>query len=167
MFGGTISRLQAEDLMVFRRIRLEALHADHAAFASTAADWENAPDEEWSRRFSETTIFVAFLNNEPIGMMGLMRQRASKMAHRASVVMVYVRQSMRGLGVSTALFDTLVDYARSTGIRRLELAVSTENPAAQKLYLRKGFVQIGRIPGAFFHDGKEIDEYMMARRIDD
>jgi RimJ/RimL family protein N-acetyltransferase len=47
----------------------------------------------------------------------------------------------------------------------LELAVSAENPAAIRFYLREGFSEVGRIPGGFLHDGREIDDVMMVRRL--
>lgn len=87
------------------------------------------------------------------------------MAHRATVVMVYVRESARGTGVAAALLDAIVACAASEGIRQLELAVSIENPAAKRFYERHGFAAFGTIPGGFLHQGREIDEVLMARRI--
>jgi RimJ/RimL family protein N-acetyltransferase len=165
MSVGVVRLLQPSEFEVFRGIRLEALREEPAAFASTATEWEKLPDEEWRRRIEAAPVFVAFHDDEPIGIMGLMRQGASKMAHRATIIMVYVRQNLRGTGISSALLDALTNSARQIGIRQLELAVSVENLAAQRFYLRKGFSEIGRIPGGFLHDGKEIDEIMMARRI--
>ena len=155
------------DVDTFRRIRLEALHAEPAAYASKAADWEALSDDEWRRRLTDNPVFAAFLDGEPVGIMGLLHQRSSKMAHRATIVMVYVRKSRRRAGVATALLKSLTDCARDRGIRQLELAVSVENPAAIRFYRSEGFIEIGRIPGGFLHDGMEIDEVMMARRIGD
>jgi ribosomal protein S18 acetylase RimI-like enzyme len=89
------------------------------------------------------------------------------MAHRATIIMVYVRKSFRGSGIASELLQSVTDHARASGIRQLELAVTAENPGARRFYEREGFAVIGRIPGGFLHDGKEIDEIMMARRIDD
>lgn len=44
-------------------------------------------------------------------------------------------------------------------------AVSAENPAAIRFYLREGFSEVGRIPAGFLHDGREIDDVMMVRRL--
>ncbi|MEY9833020.1 ribosomal protein S18 acetylase RimI-like enzyme [Sinorhizobium fredii] len=79
--------------------------------------------------------------------MGLLRQRASKMVHRATVVMVYVHRGLRGSGVARLLFSAVADYARSEGIRQLELSVSAENAAAIAFYRRERFEAVGRIPG--------------------
>jgi len=153
------------DVEIFRRIRLEALRAEPAAFASSAEDWEALADDEWRRRLTDNPVLVAFRDSEPVGIMGLMRQRSSRMAHRATIVMVYLRENLRGAGLATALLRSLTDCARDRGIRQLELAVSVENPAAIRFYRREGFTDIGRIPGGFLHDGREIDQIMMARRI--
>jgi hypothetical protein len=45
--------LGPDDVEVFRRIRLEALRADPAAYASRAEDWEALPDAEWRRRMTD------------------------------------------------------------------------------------------------------------------
>ncbi|WEX75297.1 GNAT family N-acetyltransferase [Sinorhizobium numidicum] len=162
-----IRLLSIDDVGIFRRIRLEALRTEPASFASSIEDWENLADDEWRRRMIDNAVFVAFRGDEPVGIMGLMRQRASKMAHRATVVMVYLQASLRGTGVARMLLQTLVDHARHEGIRQLELAVSAENAVAIRFYLREGFAQVGRIPGGILHNGQEIDDIVMARRIVD
>ena len=110
-------------------------------------------------------VVAAFLGDEPVGLAGLMRQRPSRMVHRASIVMVYLRKSLRGTGVADGLIDAVIDEARAMGIVQLELSVTAENRAAVRFYERKGFVTIGRIPGALMHEGRELDDLVMARRI--
>ncbi len=160
----TIRRLGPEDVDAFRRIRLEALRLEPAAYASSHDDWAQLSDEEWRQRLSDP-VFVAFLDGEPVGITGLMRQRASKMAHRATIVMVYVRQNLRGTGLARHLLHTVSDHARAMGIVQLELTVNAENPAAKRYYAREGFTEVGKIPGGFLHEGREIDELLMVRRL--
>ncbi|HTV67379.1 MAG TPA: GNAT family N-acetyltransferase [Rhizobiaceae bacterium] len=165
MSGAAVRLLTPEDVETFKRIRLEALRLAPEAFASRFDDWEHLPDEEWQRRVTANPVFVAFRDDEPVGIMGLMLQQSSKMAHRATIIMVYLRESERGSGAAPALLDALLDHARRTGIRQIELAVTAENPAAERFYARHDFKEIGRIPGGFLHDGREIDEILMARRL--
>lgn len=160
----TIRRVGPDEVEAFRRIRLEALRADPSFFASSVEDWEVLPDEEWNRRLAEP-VFVAFLDGEPVGMMGLQRQRPSKMAHRAVVIMVYVRKNLRGTGLAKRLLDVVAGYAGDAGILQLELTVSARNPAAIRFYEREGFTEVGRIPAGFLHDGDEIDDVIMVRRL--
>ncbi|MBP2445282.1 GNAT family N-acetyltransferase [Rhizobium leguminosarum] len=162
----TIRLIQADEVEAFRRIRLEALRAEPSSFASRYEDWEILPDEEWRNRLNEP-VFIAFQNGEPVGIMGLLRQRSSKMAHRATIIMVYIGKSLRGTGLAGRLLDVVSDHARHIGIRQLELFVSAENPAAIRFYQREGFSEIGRIPGGVLEEGREIDDVMMARRLVD
>ncbi|PKR89185.1 GNAT family N-acetyltransferase [Pleomorphomonas diazotrophica] len=160
----TIRRIGADDVEAFRRIRLEALREEPSAYASSYEDWAGLTDEEWRNRMSEPVV-VAFRGDEPVGLMGLMRQRSSKMLHRASIVMVYVRKSQRGTGVADNLIEAIIEEARAMGIVQLELAVTADNRPAVRFYERMGFVPIGRVPGALMHEGRELDDLMMARRI--
>ena len=162
--GITIRHISANEFDIFRQIRLEALRAEPSSFASSAEDWEALPDEEWSRRLNDP-VFVAFQDDEPVGVMGLLRQRSSKMAHRATLIMVYVRKGLRGVGLAKDLLDTVIAHALTEGVVQLELVVSAENPKAIRFYHREGFSEIGRIPGGVRHNGREIDDLMMARRL--
>ena len=160
----TIRRLDVADVDIFKRVRLEALRCEPAFYASSYEDWAGLSTEEWQKRLNDP-VFVAFQGGEPVSITGLLRQRAAKMAHRATIVMVYVRMSLRGTGLARDLLNVAADYARDIGIRQLELAVSAENAVAMRFYRREGFVEVGRIPGGFFQEGREIDDVMMVRRI--
>lgn len=162
--GVLIRRLSTDEIDVFRHIRLEALSREPSSFASRFEDWSNLSDEEWRQRFNKP-VFVAFLDDQPVGMMGLSRQHPSKMAHRATLVGVYVRKSERGTGIAENLLKAIADYATSVRVLQLELAVSVENPAAMRFYQRQGFAEVGRIPGGFLDDDQEIDEVIMMRRL--
>lgn len=165
--GAVVRLLGPDDVEVFRSIRLEALRVEPAAFASSAKDWEKLPAEEWRRRLTDNPVFVALRDDAPIGIMGLLRERPAKMAHRAYIVMVYVRRDQRGTGAARALLQSTMEHARTMAIRQLELAVNAENEAAIRFYRREGFREIGRIPNALMHEDREIDELLMARHIAD
>lgn len=160
----TIRRVDAAEVEAFRSIRLEALRAEPMFLASSYEYWATLSTEEWKARLRDP-VFVAFQGDEPVGLTGLFRQRAGKMAHRAVIIMVYVRKSLRGTGLAGDLLKAAADHARDIGIRLLELAVSAENPAAIRFYERQGFIEVGRIPGGFLYEGREIDDVMMVRRI--
>jgi ribosomal protein S18 acetylase RimI-like enzyme len=52
---------------------------------------------------------------------------------------LYVSEQARGLGVGRALTQAVIDRATARGCRRVELDVSSENPAAMALYRSLGF----------------------------
>lgn len=159
-----IRRISPDDIEIFRRIRLEALRCEPTSFASRFEDWVILPDEEWRYRLHDP-VFVAFNEDEPVGVMGLLRQRPAKMAHRATLVMVYVRASFRGTALVGNLLDAVIDFAKKEGIWQLELAVNAENLAAAGFYRRNGFIEIGRIPCGLLEDDREIDDIIMVRRL--
>lgn len=166
MVETSIRRLTEKDVDIFREMRLEALRTEPEAYASSAADWEKLTADEWRTRLAQNSVFAAFWDDAPVGIMGLMRQSASKMAHRATLIMVYVRAEARGTGIARALLEAVKSFAKDNGIRQIELAVSAENPVAANFYKRVGFSQIGCVPGGFLHEGREIDDIMMACRVD-
>ncbi|MDR6670155.1 GNAT family N-acetyltransferase [Rhizobium sp. 1399] len=164
--GITIRRLSADELDLYRAIRLEALRSEPSSFATTIEDWLRLSREEWLARMA-SAVFVAFEENEPVGMMGLSRQMPSKMNHRARLVGVYLRKNLRGSGVAADLLDAVCDHAKSIGIQQLELTVSAEVARALRFYERHGFEAVGRVPNALRDEGEIIDELIMIRRLNE
>ncbi len=166
----TVRRLKPSDIETFRALRLEALRAEALraepdAYASTAADWEALSAAEWAERL-EHPVLAIFRDGAAVGLMGLVRQASSRMAHRATLVMAYVRAGERGSGVAATLLDGVIAEAQALGVSQLELAVSADNLAAIRFYRRAGFVEVGRIPGGFRHPDGDVDEVLMALRLE-
>ncbi|MCS4245449.1 hypothetical protein M2418_004997 [Rhizobium sp. BIGb0125] len=67
--------------------------------------WRLAPRLNAFTEFFERTasgLEIAFAQDVPACLMGLKRSQPAKMRHRATLVMVYVRQSLRGSGLASA-----------------------------------------------------------------
>ena len=58
-----------------------------------------------------------------------------------------------------------MELAGRIGIRQVELAVTAQNKPALSFYRREGFRDIGTIPAGFVHEGKDMDEVLMFRRL--
>lgn len=160
-----IKRATAAELGAFKQIRLEALRLEGENFGSAYEELAGLSDAEWLRLL-EIPVFLAFRNDEPVGISGLLRERGIKTQHRALVIMVYLREDVRGSGLAKRLLDTVVGQASRDGIRQLELHVRAANAAAIRFYEREGFVEIGRIPAATIFEGREVDEILMFRRLE-
>ncbi|MDR6100484.1 GNAT superfamily N-acetyltransferase [Agrobacterium larrymoorei] len=162
----TLIRLLAYgELDVYRQLRLEALALEPAAFASTFEDCVALGETMLQRRL-ETPVFAAFAHDDPVGMMGLLTRKERKMAHRASIVGVYMRESWRRSGLATKLLNAVIEHAADAGIFQLELGLSAENLIALQFYRRNGFVEAARLCGGYREQGREIDEIIMIRRLD-
>ncbi|MBZ7927610.1 GNAT family N-acetyltransferase (plasmid) [Ensifer adhaerens] len=162
--GAVVRRLSVKDVDMFRRIRLEALSHEPLSYASVFADWVHLSDRQW-RQHLHQPVFVALLNGQPVGMMGLRVEYARKMAHRAKLVSVYVRKSSRGTGVAAKLLDGVTEHALAHGVLQLELAVNAENSPAIRFYERHGFIAVGRIPNGFLGLDRMHDELIMVQRL--
>ncbi len=81
-----IRQLAPGDAHILKAMRLEALQLEPSAYASSFSDWAALSDDEWRDRL-KMPVFVAFNTEQPVGIMGLMRQKATKMQHRASLIM--------------------------------------------------------------------------------
>ena len=161
-----VRRLGPDDVAAFRRIRLEALREHPESFASTYEDWLRLTEAELAERLESAPSFAAFAGTEPVGLIGYIREAPSKMAHRATLIMVYLRASHRGGGAARQLLHAALEHAREAGVIQAELAVAAGNTRAQRFYAREGFTEIGTIPGGFRHEGRLIDEVLMVRRLD-
>jgi ribosomal protein S18 acetylase RimI-like enzyme len=158
--NGRIRMLSSADLLILKTIRLEALESTPSSFASTLAQWSSLSDVEWHPELAYPT-FVAFESDEPVGMMSLRRKRPYKMAHRAELVGVYVRQADRGKGLASQLFAALLKHARGVAVTQLELGVRCDNLDALRFYHRHGFLEVGRTPNGFRDDQAGYDEVRM------
>jgi RimJ/RimL family protein N-acetyltransferase len=69
-------------------------------------------------------------------------------------------------GIGTALLQAAVDWARSAGVRKLELHVFPWNEAAIALYERFGFEREGYRKGHYRRGSEDVDAILMAYRVE-
>lgn len=158
-----VVRLEAEDLPIFKAIRLESLKLAPQSFANTLEDWSSLSDGEWLDRM-KLPVFALLKGQEPVGIMGLKLQRGKKRSHRATIIMVYLRENERGSGFADSLLQAVMGFAKGVGVRQLELNVNHTNTRAIRFYERHGFKVVGTIPAALIDDGNEVDELIMVHR---
>lgn len=116
------------------------------------------------RRGNQQEIFVALVDGEPVGFLGVTVGACSRNRHSASFAMgVLARFAGRGLG--TQLLERLHEWAQERSLRRLELTVISHNLRAIALYLKMGFVIEGRRSEALRVDGRFVDEYWMGKLL--
>lgn len=81
----------------------------------------------------------------------------------AEILTVGVLPSARRRGIARQLLDGLLAEARRRGAVEAFLEVRVDNEAAQLLYSREGFVQVGLRPG--YYDGGRVDAVVMRREL--
>ena len=102
---------------------------------------------------------VALVDDEIVGYAGL-----AAAADQADVQTIAVLEKHRRSGIGRAMLSELLDEARRRGAREIFLEVRADNPAAQSVYRRFGFEEIGT-RRRYYDDG--TDAIMMRRRLGD
>lgn len=135
------------DWRAYRALRLEMLADAPLAFLETLERAQRHPEEHWRARAgggaTSTQLFAAVA---PDGRwLGSMGGHQAPGAPDPYLVGVYVTPAYRGraVGVTDALLDTVIAWARGRGDRLL-LDVHEDNPAAIRYYERRGFAFTGR-----------------------
>ena len=151
-----------------KQLRLEALLAEPAAFASSYEDELALPDEVWIARLQSAyerdgnMTFFAEVGGALIGMAGAGWSSKAKLRHVAEVYGVYVSPGMRGRGIASALMRRLLDELRSlVQIEKVSLDVNAESLAAVRLYEKLGFEIVCTAKRELKVDGRYYDLHMM------
>ena len=154
--------LTCTDALAYRDIRLEGLHQNPEAFASTFEDERDRPLDWFKELIMLSQIFGAFLAQRLVGVVGLRLHADAKLRHKAMIWGMYVRHEARQYGIGERLINVAVAYA-PPHVEQLQLAVVTENEAARRLYAKAGFIEYGHQINALKHGGRYYDDILMVK----
>ena len=110
---------------------------------------------------------AAFSGDEMIASGGIspLARAYPRKKHRAAFG-ICVKKAYWGCGLGGAIIVALADEAARLGYAQIELTVVSDNLRARRLYERKGFENVGRMPDALrYADGSCRDEIWMVRRL--
>ena len=148
--GIRIRRFTAREWPAYRALRLRSLANAPDAFGSSLQAEEAWAQELWMARLTAAGVsgrdcpLVAESAGPDAAMLGLLWAKCD--AEDAGIVnlfQMWVAPEARGRGVAAALVDEAVTWARSIRAHTIRLGVVCSNQAAIRLYLRKGFRDVG------------------------
>lgn len=98
---------------------------------------------------------------------GIMRDRAHKRRHTATIWGVYVTPAARGQGLGKAVVNAAIGVARAWhGVARVQLSASENSRAARLLYQSVGFTNWGIEPDCIrLDDGRSFAEHHMSLHL--
>ena len=140
-----VRRIAADEWPSFKSVRLAALAESPAAFGSTLEREVAFGDDVWQERArvaaaaDERSLFLAWSDGEPVGIVGGMRDDRG----HVELVAMWVSPSVRGQSVGQRLVSAVLEFARAVGASRVELWVVRGNDPAQRLYETMGFTVTG------------------------
>lgn len=145
-----------------------AVGAEPEGWLITTGGWRTAGDErrylKAIRRYEHAAVFVAELDGRVVGRLSVARDQHPASPHVADLGLM-VAADRRGRGIGRALLDAAVEWARETGIAKLELHVFPWNEPAIRLYERFGFEREGLRRGHYRRAGEEVDAILMAYHL--
>ncbi len=111
-------------------------------------------------------LLIAEADGELVGSLHLAQDHRVASAHVYDLG-ITVAQAFRGLGLGSALLELAAEWSRGRGGRKLTLSVFAHNEAAIRFYEANGFVREGLRRGQFIRAGRELDEVLMGRLLDE
>lgn len=157
-----IRSIRADEWPAVKELRLRALRdpVAHLAYLETYEDAATRPDSYWRERAAGSAggvsgaqqIVAEGPGGQWLGTLTVWVEEAGTTdwagffveRRQAHVVGVFVRPEWRGSGLTGALFDAGVEWARTSGVERVRLIVHPDNGRAQSSYRKAGFVPSGR-----------------------
>ena len=152
-----------DDARALLSLRLEALQDSPEAYGEDYDFVAGQPYSAWTDLVAHSlgdgdrAIFVAEIQGQLIGMVGVNRSPMKNTRHAGSVWGVYVQPSWRGKGLATELVQACIGWGQGKGLATLRLGVITANPAAIHCYEKCGFRTFGVDPNAFFVNNRYYD----------
>jgi RimJ/RimL family protein N-acetyltransferase len=118
------------------------------------------------QRHPDAAVFVADDEGSIVGRLSLSRDPHPASRHVADLGLM-VAESHRRQGIGTLLLEEAVRWARSVGIRKLELHVFPWNAPALQLYESFGFEREGYRKGHYAREDEFVDAVLMAYAVAD
>jgi ribosomal protein S18 acetylase RimI-like enzyme len=150
-----------EDDGALRRIDVETWSP---AVTPAPARADDAPF--FDERSTPDDVVVAELDGAVVGY-ALVHQVIGLPSHAHVLELgIAVLPGHQGAGLGRALLGAAVESARSRGARKLSLRVLGGNARARHLYESCGFIVEGVLRGEFHLDGEDVDDVLMALRLE-
>jgi ribosomal protein S18 acetylase RimI-like enzyme len=161
----TLERITAENVALFREVRLRALQDTPLAFGSTYARESQFSDEEWLQRVTrwngESGIgYLAMEGRHGCGIAGVLLEEGEACAH---LVSMWVAPTHRKCGTGRLLVNEIADWSRQRGVHVMRLMVTSSNESAMQFYQRLGFSRTGRTEP--YPNDHALIEYEMSKLI--
>lgn len=111
-------------------------------------------------------IFVAEHEDRLVGFLGAYGG-SFRRNHHCAYIVIGILQDYAGQGIGKRLFEALEEWAIDHKLHRLELTVMSHNERAIHLYQKIGYKIEGTKQDSLWVDGRYVDEYYMAKTLNE
>jgi GNAT superfamily N-acetyltransferase len=156
-----IRSIRADEWVAAKELRLVALQdpVAHLAFLETYDEAAARPDSFYQERAvgaaegadGAQQIIAEGPEGEWVGTLTVLLEEAGSVdwagyeveRKQGHIVAVFVRQEVRGIGLTEVLFDAALEWAWGRGAERVRLIVHEDNERARRFYGKAGFAPTG------------------------
>lgn len=139
----SIRRIRKGEAQLYKTVRLESLKQSPEAFSTsyesaltrTPESWENQTNN--SAVGSDRSTFIVLKEKEPIGIAALYRDNKNNIV--GELLQVWIAPQTRGSGLAQELLQTVFQWARKNGFRKIQAEVMASNEQALRFYEKNGF----------------------------
>lgn len=166
-----IIELPVERWQDYKEVRLACMKLFPQAYSSSYEENLLYTEEDWRKYLEraangETILLFAEVDGKIVGSAGAFFYKAAKEKHKATIFGVGVLPEYHGQGIGRQLVEAvMVRLQAMPHIKKMDLAVTTSQQAAVKLYEKLGFVRVGEMKKELFVDGQFYDIYEMEKLI--
>jgi putative acetyltransferase len=147
----------------------EAVGGEEGRWMLTTDTWRSVRDERRYlravRRHPDAAVFVAEEDGLVLARLSIARDPHPASRHVADLGLM-VAAEFRRQGAGRALMLAADDWARSVGVRKLELHVLPYNTAAIALYEQVGYAREGVRRNHYRHGDGYVDAVLMAKELE-
>jgi RimJ/RimL family protein N-acetyltransferase len=145
-----------------------AVGAEPGGWLITTNNWRSVSEERRYlrsiRRYPHAAVYVAEAPEGIVGRLSVGRDPHPASHHVADLGLM-VAETHRRLGIGWALLEAAVDWARASGVQKLELHVFPHNEGAIRLYERFGFEREGYRKRHYRRPNGFVDAILMAYEV--
>lgn len=124
--------------------------------------------EEWDAGHIQSCRFVARVEGKVVGFVALSHSFSRYVYRGVAELSIYVHEDYKGLGIGSALLESVIKASEKEGFWTLESLIIRENTASIALHKKCGFRQVGiRERLGQMNNGKWHDVVIMERRASD
>ena len=159
-----VRRAAPSDADAISRLAREVA-AEPEGWLLTLGTWRSSSEERRAirllRRHPDAALFVAETSEGIVGRLSVTRDNHPSSQHIADLGLMVARDYRRR-GAGRALLEAAVEWARASGVSKVELHVFPHNEAAIKLYESFGFEREGYRKRHYRRGHEYVDAILMA-----
>ena len=159
-----VRRAAPSDADAISRLAREVA-AEPEGWLLTLGTWRSSSEERRAirllRRHPDAALFVAETSEGIVGRLSVTRDNHPSSQHIADLGLMVARDYRRR-GAGRALLEAAVEWARASGVSKVELHVFPHNEAAIKLYESFGFEREGYRKRHYRRGQEHVDAILMA-----